>query len=87
MSVATPDWLKQRLGDFRQGTGATQATWFVVFDRQPEYRLTPVPAGGKFSCHVVQTRNGKRLDKGGVFPSEEDAVRGGLEDLRKALGW
>lgn len=87
MSVATPDWLKQRTGELREASGSAYATWFVVFDRQPEYRLNPIPAGGKFACHVVQSRNGKRLDQGGVFPSQDDALRGGLEDLRKALGW
>ena len=47
----------------------------------------PIPAGGKHACRVSQTVNGRRLDVGATFPTTEDAVRGGLEDLRKTLGW
>jgi len=54
---------------------------------KPHYLLVPVPAGGNFACSVTQTVNGRRLDKGGTFPSMDEAVRGGLEDLRQALGW
>lgn len=85
MAVAVPDWLSKRGGRLREaGTGHT---WFVIFDDEPQYRVTPIPAGGKFSCHVVQTVNGKRLDSGSVHPSADEAMGGGLEDLRKALGW
>jgi hypothetical protein len=42
---------------------------------------------GKFGCSVTQTVNGKRLDSGASYATLEDALRGGLEDLRKALGW
>jgi hypothetical protein len=31
--------------------------------------------------------NGRRLDSGTIHPTAEDAYRGGLEELRKVLGW
>jgi hypothetical protein len=83
--VATPDWLTKRGGVLQ---GSTQAgTWLVVLDGSPQYRLVPIPAAGKYSCQVTQTVNGRRLEGNGTYPSREDAVRGGLEDLRKSLGW
>ncbi len=83
MSLTTPDWLARHGGELRTCNDA----WLVFFDREPQYRLTPLPAGGQFTCEEMQTINGKRLDRGGVYPTAEDAIRGGLEDLRKALGW
>ena len=50
-------------------------------------RLTPFPVAGKFGCQVVQTINGRRLDRQEVFATPHEAVRGGLDALRKALGW
>jgi hypothetical protein len=85
MAVTTPDWLSKHEGELRAGTGGR--TWLVVLNGEPQYRLVPFPASGKYSCHVTQTVNGKRLDKGGIFPSVDEAVQGGLEDLRQALGW
>lgn len=83
--VATPDWLAKRGGELRPG--AANGAWFVLLQHSPQYRLVPVPAAGAYSCQVVQTVNGRRLDSGGTYPSLEDALHGGLEDLRKALGW
>ena len=85
MSVTTREWLSKHGGELRQAT--VPDTWLVLLGGQPQYRLVPVPAAGKFSCQVTQTNNGKRLDRGAIFPTEEDALRGGLEDLRKNLGW
>jgi hypothetical protein len=85
MAIATPDWLKERGGDL--APAYDRRTWLVLLNGSPQYKLTPVPANGRFSCQVVQTVNGKRLDKGATYPTAEDAVRGGLEELRAALGW
>jgi len=85
MSVTTPEGLSKPGGELRRAT--VPDTWLVLVGGEPQYRLVPVPAGGKFTCQVTQTNNGKRLDRGGLFPTEEDALRGGLEDLRVALGW
>jgi hypothetical protein len=59
----------------------------VMLDQEPQYLLVPTPVAGKFGCSVTQTVNGKRLDSGASHATLEDALRGGLEDLRKALGW
>jgi hypothetical protein len=84
-SVATPDWLSKRGG--RLQASANGATWLVLLDSSPQYRLVPMPAGGKYGCEVTQTINGRRLEHNGTYSSIDDALRGGLEDLRKALGW
>ena len=85
MAVQTPDWLTRHGGELRAGTGGH--AWLVTFNGEPQYRLVTVPAGGKHACDVTQTVNGKRLDRGGTFASVDEAISGGLEDLRKALGW
>lgn len=83
--VTTPDWLAKRGGVLQRSTKPD--TWLVFLDNSPQYRLVPVPAAGKYGCDVTQTVNGRRLEGNGRYPSVDDAVRGGLEDLRKALGW
>ena len=62
-------------------------TWPVLINDTPQYVLTPVPAAGQFTCQVVQTINGKRLDKGKTHATAEEAIKGGLEELRETLGW
>jgi hypothetical protein len=83
--VATPDWLAKRGGVLQGSTNGS--AWLVLLDNSPQYRLVPVPVGGKYGCEVTQTVNGRRLEGTGTYPSIEEAIRGGLEDLRKALGW
>jgi hypothetical protein len=85
MAVTTPDWLKAHDGEFHLGKDERSAS--VYFAGQLQYVLVPVPARGKFTCRVSETINGKRLDSPTTHASMEDALRGGLEDLRKALGW
>jgi len=85
MAVTTPEWLTAHGSELRANHDGTAYT--VHFAGEPQYLLMVVPAEGKFACRVSQTVNGKRFDKGGVFPSPDDALRGGLEDLRHALGW
>ena len=85
MTVTTPEWLTKHNGSLQACPDAT--SWAVVFDHQPQYVLKPVPAVGKYSCQVMQSINGRRLESGGTYPSAAEAVKGGLEDLRKALGW
>jgi hypothetical protein len=85
MSVQAPEWLTKRGGEVRPAS--TGDSWLVLIAGERQFRLVPAPADGKYTCEAVQTNNGKRLDKGRTFPSLEDALRGGLEDLRQALGW
>ena len=83
--VSTPDWLAKRGGTLRRSTAGN--TWVVLLNSEPQYELRPVPAGGRLACQIVQTVNGRRLDGPETFPSLDEAVRGGLEHLRHALGW
>jgi hypothetical protein len=85
MTISAPEWLTKHGGELRQAT--TGGAWLVTLGGSPQYRLVPVPSGGKHGCQVTQTVNGRRLDGGDTFPSPDEAIRGGLEDLRRALGW
>lgn len=85
MTTSAPEWLTRRECELRPSKDGN--SWTVYLRGQPQYLLVLAPAAGKHSCQVTQTNNGKRLDTGGAFATREDAVRGGLEDLRKALGW
>ena len=85
MEIIAPDWLSKRGGSLRRlPTGQSFA---VIIDGKPLYELTPVPASGKHSCDVMQTNNGRRLESQTVYQNADDALLGGLEDLRKSLGW
>jgi len=85
MSVRAPEWLSKRGGDFKPGSDGI--TWLVLLDQQPQYMITPVPVGGKHGCQVKQTNNGKRFDCTTTFTTTDEALQGGLENLRKSLGW
>jgi hypothetical protein len=83
--MTTPDWLAQHGGEARASKDGHSAA--VYFSGEPQYLLMLAPVAGKYGCKVVQSNNGKRLDGGAAFPSPEAAFQGGLDDLRKALGW
>ncbi len=85
MMVTTPDWLVQHEGELREGKDGQSCS--VYFAGQLQYVLVPLPAKGKHTCRVTETINGRRLESATTYPTAAEAVRGGLEDLRKALGW
>jgi hypothetical protein len=85
MAITTPDWLEARGGRLAQNYDGR--TWLVLLNDTPQYRLTPVPAVGRFTCQVVQSVNGRRLDKDATYATTDEAVNGGAEELRRALGW
>ncbi len=85
MGVTAPDWLTKHGGELR--ASADDRSWMVYFAGEMQYVIVPTPADGKHACKVTQTINGKRLDAGATYPTVDDAARGGLEDLRKAMGW
>jgi hypothetical protein len=85
MALTTPDWLQRHGGELR-ATSLAQ-TWVVLLGGEAQYRLVTVPADGKHACQVTQTVNGRRLDSGATFATVDEALQGGLEDLRKSLGW
>jgi hypothetical protein len=83
--VTVPDWLTQRGCDLKLGSDGR--TWYVLLDGQPHYSLVAVPVSGRFGCAIRQTINGQRIEGLGVHATPDEAIRAGLEDLRKALGW
>ena len=85
MPAATPDWLTRHDAELRGNP--VGRSWAVYFVNDPEYVLTIVPVAGKYGCRVKQAINGKHLESGAAHPTPEEALRGGLEDLRQALGW
>jgi hypothetical protein len=85
MAVTSPEWLTQRGGELRQSKDGE--SYVVYVGGEPQYLLIPVPADGRHACRVSQTNNGKRLDGKATYTTFDEAVRGGLDDLRKALGW
>jgi hypothetical protein len=85
MTATVPDWLKARGAELRPSKDGH--TWTVCFAGLPQYLLEPLPSRGKFNCRLTQTVNGRRLDGTGLYPTREEALQGGLDDLRKALGW
>jgi hypothetical protein len=85
MALETPAWLTQRNGELKFASDGT--TWLVVLSGEPHYSLTPVPVKGKHGCAIKQVNNGRPIESTGVYPTAEEALRGALEDLRRALGW
>jgi hypothetical protein len=83
--MTAPDWLTQRGGTLK--LDSDRATWYVLFAGQPSYSLVVVPVDGKFGCVVRQANNGARIECAGQFATLDDAIRGGLDNLRKSLGW
>jgi hypothetical protein len=84
--VVVPEWLTLRSGTLKPGV--KPETQFVMIGTQPLYRLDLRPAGGRFTCAVVFTVNGSRLDDGvTTYATPHEAYAGGLEQLRNKLGW
>jgi hypothetical protein len=85
MALTAPEWLTQRGGGLKPGSDAR--AYFVMLNSQPLYTVLAVPVAGKFGCTIIQANNGKRLDSSGTAATVDEALRLGLEDLRKAMGW
>jgi hypothetical protein len=83
--MTTPDWLTQRGGSLKRGSDGGR--WYVLFAGQPNYSLAAVPAQGKFICVIRQTINGFRIEKPATFATEDEAIQGGLNGIREAMGW
>ena len=85
MTLTTPDWLTQR--GVRLQASKDGQSWLVYLDVEPQYLLLVVPVKGQYGCRITQTINGRRLDGGATYASLDAALHGGLDELRKALGW
>jgi hypothetical protein len=85
MAMSTPDWLSQRGGELVPSKDGR--SWSVYFAGQLQYLLLPVPAKGNYGCRITMTGNGKRLDGPNTASTPDQALQGGLTQLREALGW
>lgn len=85
MTMTTPDWLTQR--GVRLVQSKDSQSWLVYLNQEPQYLLLAVPVKGQYGCRITQTINGRRLDGGATYPTVDAALNGGLDELRKALGW
>lgn len=82
----TPDWLRRHGGELRPAVQPDVVEIWV--DGQPLYRLEVRPARDQYECAVVDMTNGRRLDNPrSVYATPEQALHGGLEQLRSYLGW
>ena len=84
MAVQVPEWLTRRGSSLREGR---DGSWYLFVDGEPQYRLKSFPAAGKFACEVEQTINSHRFDGKDTYATADQAVQGGLDELRKKLGW
>jgi hypothetical protein len=84
-TIAVPAWLARRGGAIQPGV--QPETRFVLIDGQPLYKLEVRPAAGRYSCPATETASGRRLDSAATHGSFDEALGGGLEQLREKLGW
>jgi hypothetical protein len=85
MTLTPPGWLAQRGGNLKLSSDGL--TWFLFMADQPNYSLKSVPMQGRFGCSIRQTNNGRLIASAATFPTREEALKNGLEDLGKELGW
>jgi hypothetical protein len=83
--MQAPDWLTQRGAALKLGSDRT--TWYVLFGPKPQYALVPRPAENRFECCTRQTINGELIPSKQIYATSDEALRGGLDELRKHLGW
>ncbi len=84
-TLTTPDWMAQRGAELVPAP--VGRSWLVMFNGTAQYKLTPGPAAGRHECSIMKGVSGKRIDKAATYPTAEEALRGGLEELRNLLGW
>jgi hypothetical protein len=84
--MQAPEWLTKRGGALQPGY--QKFVTFVTLGDAPQYKLEVRPAGPAYTCYVVQSVNGRRVDDAKAsYPNPDAAVAGGLDQLRTALGW
>lgn len=86
MTATAPEWLTRRGGGLDVNPNGQAAA--VILNGTPQYVVRVVPASGKYVGQVKQSNNGRYLpasDK--TYPTTAEALQGGLDDLRRALGW
>ena len=85
MPVTAPEWLTRRGGSLK--LASDRRTWYVLLSGEPQYAVVERPVADRFVAFVKQVNSGKPIESTSTAGSPEEAVRAGLEDLRKVLGW
>jgi hypothetical protein len=85
MTLTAPEWLARHDGGVKLGSDGT--TWYVWLGGKAQYALILTPVGDRFGCRIKQTNNGQFVAATAKPTGQEEALKQGLEELRKALGW
>jgi MFS family permease len=85
MNLTTPTWVSSRHGELHKGKDDYH--WTVHLNGKSLYSVIATPAQGKYSCIVMLNASGKRVDGGKIYLTVEEALVGGLDELRVHLGW
>jgi len=82
----TPEWLQRRGGLLRRNLQSNIVE--VWLEGQPLYRLEVRPAQNQYTCVIVDMTNARTVGDGySIYATAEQALAGGLEQLRGYLGW
>jgi len=83
--MLTQDWLTIRDAEIRPS--ANGQSWLVYQGGKFLYVIAAIPADGKFSNKIMVSFNGHQIQKGQIYETAQEALEGGLEELREYLGW
>jgi hypothetical protein len=82
----TPEWLQRRGGLLRRNLQSNIVE--VWLEGQPLYRLEVRPARNQYTCVIVDMTSARPISNGSsIYATTEQALAGGLEQLRGYLGW
>ncbi len=83
--MTEPKWLSIRNAEIK--TSANGQSWLLYQGGQFLWVIGVIPADGKYSNKIMDSINGKQIQKGMVFGTEQEALESGLLELKAHLGW
>lgn len=83
--MVTKEWLNKRNAEIRPS--ANGHSWLLYQGGKFIYMIGALPADGKFTNKIMESNNGNQIQKGKIFESINEALEGGLTELRDHLGW
>ncbi len=83
--MTPPHWLSKRNAEIKPS--ANGKSWLLYQGGQFLWVIGVLPADGKFSNKIMDSINGKQIQKGNVYETELEAMEGGLMELKAHLGW
>lgn len=83
--MTAPLWLSIRNAEIKPS--ANGQSWLLYQGGQFLWVIGMLPADGKFSNKIMDSINGKQIQKGNVFETEQESLEGGLLELKDHLGW